>query len=1107
MYLHEVFFHIPFLVANYLNSQQRFEDAQNWYHYIFNPMAGDAGGYWRFRAFSEYTPESMRESLTRADALEAYRNDPFNPHAIARLRLGAYQKSIVMKDIDNLVDWGDKLFSQFTMESVNEATMLYVLAADILGERPARLPKCMAEKDRSYNEIKPGLSDVSDFLIEEMEQIAVKVPAGTGSIIILGGGTVRPATRLRGSTAALESEPAPRFFRNDAPFTAPGSGGGFNTTGYWSNTGGRPLDTLYDGGFTQVATGATAIGGNSGRLVNIAPIDFVEGAAASGGMRFGNEIAPGLPGRTPPGTALGPLDIKYTLHDVPPPHREIGDRFPPKEVNLAELVAARTLFCFPVNQDLLGYHDRVQDRLYKIRHCMDIAGVRRRLDLFAPEIDPRLLVRMKAAGLSVEDVLNSGSGHAPPYRFSFLLEKARQYAQTVQNLGSQLLSALEKRDNEELTALRTVHEQHLLEMRTQMMRSEIEAANDSLAALQRHKEAAEYRQAHFEQLTATGLVAWEQVEQASLHTALGLASTAVILDIAAGIAGAVPDIYAPTLPAGTTAKTGGSSIGTVLARFAAAMHGGAGIAQALGASAGLEATFQRRDEEWRHEAALARREVAQLEKQVAAAEIRVSIAERSLAVHQESITHVREMFEFHRGKFTSLGFFTWMSTQLHRYHRLAFDVAWNMSRMAEKALHFERPELRETAILGAPSWSADRTGLLSGESLLLDLQRLESSYLVTNTRQLEVEQSFSLAQFYPEKLVELRQKGTCEFNVPEFFFDLHYPGHYFRRIRGVRLSVPCVVGPHTSVAATLRMTGSRLRDAADADRPLAEVPLRHAPTIAASTAQNDSGVFEFSFRDERLLPFEGMGAISSWNLRLPQQVRPFDYGTISDVILRMAYTAREDDVLREAVDSRTGAVVARLRDAAPNVAVSLRHDFPEVWAQLRQAPATNGALAADFVGDSEAERGLLSLVAAPPAEQRRRRRRACAVQRPRDDCQRGGRTGKPCGAGRESGDHSAGRHLVVAQLLRGQGGVDSRPAAPLALVANYIGPQRYDGRGGGPQCRRLDCRTQVPIDVFRYAALGGGVGHGCPYRKGHLRSLRSVRRRKEGEGAELRFCA
>jgi Tc toxin complex TcA C-terminal TcB-binding domain len=33
-------------------------------------------------------------------------------------------------------------------------------------------------------------------------------------------------------------------------------------------------------------------------------------------------------------------------------------------------------------------------------------------------------------------------------------------------------------------------------------------------------------------------------------------------------------------------------------------------------------------------------------------------------------------------------------------------------------------------------------------------------------------------------------------------------------------------------------------------------------SIATSSAQNDSGMFELNFRDERYLPFEGAGAIS-----------------------------------------------------------------------------------------------------------------------------------------------------------------------------------------------------------------------------------------------------
>lgn len=61
------------------------------------------------------------------------------------------------------------------------------------------------------------------------------------------------------------------------------------------------------------------------------------------------------------------------------------------------------------------------------------------------------------------------------------------------------------------------------------------------------------------------------------------------------------------------------------------------------------------------------------------------------------------------------------------------------------------------------------------------------------------------------------------------------------------------------------------------------VPLRHTTAIAASMGQNDAGVFEFSFRDERYMPFEGAGAISAWRIELSKEkdLRQFDYDTIS----------------------------------------------------------------------------------------------------------------------------------------------------------------------------------------------------------------------------------
>ncbi len=186
LYFWEIFFHVPFLIANQLNGNQKFEDAQKWYHYIFNPTAQETTGtqldnpndrYWRFRPFRNVTAETLAELLSNEAALDAYRKDPFDPHAIARLRINAYQKAIVMKNIDNLLDWGDFLFSQDTRESINEAMPLYVLAFNLLGPRPK--PKRLPQPDQigDYRSITAVREEIPDFLTPEDRSGTTAAPA------------------------------------------------------------------------------------------------------------------------------------------------------------------------------------------------------------------------------------------------------------------------------------------------------------------------------------------------------------------------------------------------------------------------------------------------------------------------------------------------------------------------------------------------------------------------------------------------------------------------------------------------------------------------------------------------------------------------------------------------------------------------------------------------------------------------------------------------------------------------------------------------------------------------------------------------------------------
>jgi len=75
--------------------------------------------------------------------------------------------------------------------------------------------------------------------------------------------------------------------------------------------------------------------------------------------------------------------------------------------------------------------------------------------------------------------------------------------------------------------------------------------------------------------------------------------------------------------------------------------------------------------------------------------------------------------------------------------------------------------------------------------------------------------------------------------------------------------------------------------------------------IATSNCNGDTGLFELNFRDERYLPFEGAGAISTWHLELPSVIRSFDYDTIADVIIHLSYNARDGgESFKQAVNTQ-----------------------------------------------------------------------------------------------------------------------------------------------------------------------------------------------------------
>src|SRR5262249_27943119 len=152
-------------------------------------------------------------------------------------------------------------------------------------------------------------------------------------------------------------------------------------------------------------------------------------------------------------------------------------------------------------------------------------------------------------------------------------------------------------------------------------------------------------------------------------------------------------------------------------------------------------------------------------------------------------------------KKTNKSLYTWMKREVKALHGQYFQFAFDTARKAERALQHE---------LGIPDaaylqygYLAGKEGLLAGEKLHFDLRRMEMAYHDLNQREYELTRHVSLLQLNPVGLLQLRKTGRCTVAIPETLFDLDGPGHYFRRIKSVALSVPCVTGPYTSVNCTL----------------------------------------------------------------------------------------------------------------------------------------------------------------------------------------------------------------------------------------------------------------------------------------------------------------
>ena len=598
-------------------------------------------------------------------------------------------------------------------------------------------------------------------------------------------------------------------------------------------------------------------------------------------------------------------------------------------------------FFLPENDQFAGYWDKVEQRLYQIRHCMNLQGIVRQLPAYDPAIDPRQLLRALAAGRSIGAVTNRTAATVPHYRFDYLLERARQVMSELKQLGGALLSALEKQDAEQLAVLRNTYEGALLNLTTLIKQKQQEENQHSLEALQQSVAAAQARHDRYQGWATQYLSPGEQTGLSLTQTASDLRTAASVITTLSGIGYALPNIFG--------LADGGMNFGAVIGVAADVLNATATIQEWQGQMALSRATYDRRQADWQLQADLANFDVQQLNAQIDALQVRQTMADQELVIHQRTITQNQGISDFYTQKFTSQQLYQWMVGQLGAVYFQTYQLALDMARMVERAFQYERNT--DDSYVNYNGWDGLHKGLLAGEALALNLNQLEKAYIEQNARALEIEKTISLLQLDPQALLDLKSQGKCTFNLTEQLFDYDFPGHYCRKIVSVALSVPAVVGPYQNVQATLIQHANRVvlktdiaavRSLLSAGQPQPapgslQTNVRSEQQIALSKGVNDAGMFELNFRDDRYLPFEGTGVVSTWELRMPKATNRFDFGSISDVIIQVRYTALDggDGFSSQVTQQPQVKYYSGFRF------LSLRQEYPAAWQKAANTAAGN----------------------------------------------------------------------------------------------------------------------------------------------------------------------
>jgi hypothetical protein len=147
--------------------------------------------------------------------------------------------------------------------------------------------------------------------------------------------------------------------------------------------------------------------------------------------------------------------------------------------SLALISVPASQFCIPPNPVLKALRLRVESNLFKLRNGRNIAGMQRQIEPYSAPTNTESGLPMIGAGGQL--VLPGTITFQPTsYRFSALLERAKQLAQLSGQMEAAMLSAIERSEAEAYNLLKARQDLHLTRAGVQLQDLRIREAQDGV---------------------------------------------------------------------------------------------------------------------------------------------------------------------------------------------------------------------------------------------------------------------------------------------------------------------------------------------------------------------------------------------------------------------------------------------------------------------------------------------------------------------------------------------------------------------------------------------------------------------------------------------------